>query len=88
MNGRQKKMILLMSLAGYWLNKDNQVTDGSVGTITLADEIDRRDKVIGLQRVSDAHNDNRVVQTTLIGCKILLRGHINFLRYPSLKYLC
>jgi hypothetical protein len=59
---KQKKMILLMSLAGYWLNKDNQVTDRSVGTITLADEIDQRDKVIGLQRVSDAHNDNRVMQ--------------------------
>jgi len=70
-------MILLMSLARYWLNKDNQVTDGSVGTITLADEIDQRDKVIGLQRVSDAHidNDDGVMQTSLIGCKILLKGH-------------
>lgn len=68
----KKRMILLMSLARYWLNKDNQVTDGSVGTITLADEIDQRDKVIGLQRVSDAHNDNDgVMQTSLIGCKFL-----------------
>ena len=50
----KKRMILLMSLAGYWLNKDNQVTDGSVGTITLADEIDsRRPLIISNQSIKE-----------------------------------